>query len=116
MTTTDRVPVTAILADLILLQARNGLPMPTMMRATASNGCLGIDVSTLEEVKAWHEALGGDEFALNTSNYPDRGPIHSTSIDRSGWFVRVVAAIDELPADVLPAETLAELAGIVGAV
>jgi hypothetical protein len=112
-TTAERVSVTAILADLILLQSRAGLPMPTMMRATASNGCLGLDVTTLEEVKAWHDALGGDQYALNTATYPDRGPIHSTCVDRSGWFVRIVASIRDLPAETLSAETLAELLDLV---
>lgn len=113
-TTTERVSVTAILADLILLQSRSGLPMPLSLDATSSNLIASVNVATLGDVKAWHDALGTND-RLTTSTYADRGPIHSTSATRSGWRVYVTASIAELPAETLPAETLAELKQVAAA-
>lgn len=114
-TATERASVTAILADLILLQSRDGLPMPRDMAAYVShNHSVDIQVTTLSDVQVWAAALGETgEYAVHTSTYAHRGPIHSTRArDRSGWTVRVTASIDELPAEPLSAETLAALESV----
>jgi hypothetical protein len=110
----ERVSIPAILADLILLQSRAGLPMPIDIYARSEGPSADLAVESLADVRAWQVALGAEESAFHTSTYPDRGPIHSTYVsDRLGWYVRVTASIRDLPATSLPDETLAELEQIV---
>jgi hypothetical protein len=107
------VSAVAILADLILMQSRMGLPEPHSVHLFGSNLCAEFDVADFDQVHAWHAAFSVEDWHLSTSRFTDRGPIHSTYTDRLGWRVRVTAAMpSESEVVPLPAATLDQLARV----
>lgn len=114
-TIADRATVPQILADLILLGQRVGLPDPVELGASQTNDIATIELGSRDDLHAWLIALGG-EGRINTHGFGQNKLLHSDCdlITRRGWPL-TLSAVTSVPEDSpLDAETVAGLEAVAG--
>lgn len=111
-TSTERVSVPRILAELLMLGHQRKLPDPIDMYATYENGCASVKLASFADQALWSDALGAKPSTEFTSKDGMRFcRVHGTR--RDGWFITVDASEPAVPSHTeLPGETLAVLEDI----
>lgn len=108
-TTTERVSVPRILADVLLFGATHKLPDPIKLHIYRDNASVGLGFASRTELDAWHTALECTE-PVREQPYQDRVLCNASSQVRPlGYRIDLDALTEPSAHTELPAETLTAL-------
>lgn len=110
MADTTTAPALSVLAELVLMASREGLPAPKYLTMSSTNAQLGLSLSTRAELDAWNAQVGGTHV-FECERQPGALDVLVTTLHGGsllGWSVDLNARVP-LP---LSEETVAGLAAV----